>query len=194
MIAQITGANPALRRMLIKVIADVLAGSLWLLYRFLVWLSQQLFLDTAETTYLERQAAIDGINRQAATAAAGNVTFSGAPDGVTVPAGLLLSNADQTAQYTTQASGVIAGGTLTLAVLQTSGGVAGNLAEGAPVTLLVAVAGVQPTALVATGGLTGGLDTSRMPPFGPGHWTTGGGRRRAETQMTMCSGLARFLA
>src|SRR6476646_224996 len=104
LIAQITGANPALRRMLIKVIADVLAGSLWLLYRFLVWLSQQLFLDTAETTYLERQAAIDGINRQAATAAAGNVTFSGAPDGVPVPTGLLLSNADQTAQYTTQAS------------------------------------------------------------------------------------------
>ena len=63
--ARISGTNPRLRRMLVGVFGDTVAGGLWLLYRFLVWLSQQLFLDTAETVYLERQAAIDGISRLA---------------------------------------------------------------------------------------------------------------------------------
>jgi uncharacterized phage protein gp47/JayE len=159
LLARIKGGNPALRRMLIKVLADVTAGALYLLYRFLVILSQQLFLDSAEKVYLERQASNDGITRKGAAFAAGNVTFSGSPDNIPVPLGLLLQNDDATAQYVTQAAGVIAAGTLTVAVVATTGGVAGNASVGDQLTLMTAVAGIQPNAAVATGGLTGGLDT-----------------------------------
>ena len=178
-VSRITGTNPALRRMLVKIFADIVAGSLWLLYRFLIWLSQQLFLDTAETTYLERQAAIDGITRLGSSLAAGNAIFLGAPDGIVVPAGLLLENADGTAQYTTQIGGALAGGTVTLPVEATLGGAAGNVDPGATLTLMVAVAGVQPEATVDGAGLTGGLDSEsddslraraldhrRLPPQG----------------------------
>jgi uncharacterized phage protein gp47/JayE len=127
--ARISGTNPRLRRMLVGVFGDTVAGGLWLLYRFLVWLSQQLFLDTAETGYLERQAAIDGISRLASATAAGTATFLGAPDGIPVPAGLLLQNADASAQYMTQASGVLASGSVTLAVSAVAGGAAGNACD-----------------------------------------------------------------
>jgi uncharacterized phage protein gp47/JayE len=156
--ARIVGTDPRVRRMLTIVLAEVVAGGLWLLYRFLVRLSQQLFLDTAETSYLERQAAIDGIARLGSAMAGGNVTFRGSPDGIPVPAGLLLENQDASVQYVTQASESLAGGVVTLAVVAVAGGAAGNEDEGAPLTLMVAIAGVQPTALVATGGLTGGID------------------------------------
>src|SRR4029077_4346507 len=145
-VSRITGTNPALRRMLVKIFADIVAGSLWLLYRFLIWLSQQLFLDTAETTYLVRQAAIDGITRLGSSLAAGNAIFLGAPDGIVVPAGLLLENADGTAQYTTQIGGALAGGTVALPVEATLGGAAGNADPSAALTVMVAVAGVQPEA------------------------------------------------
>jgi uncharacterized phage protein gp47/JayE len=157
-ISRISGTNPRLRRMLVNVFGDTVAGGLWLLYRFLVRLSQQLFLDTAETVYLERQASIDGISRLASAPAAGTATFLGAPDGIPVPAGLLLQNADASAQYTTQVAGVLASGSVTLPVVAVAGGAAGNANAGDPLTLMVAIAGVQPTATVASGGLTGGLD------------------------------------
>ena len=157
-LARVAGTTPRLRRMLAGVLADVVAGGLWLLYRFLVRLSQQLFLDTAETDYLERQAAIDGIARLGSSPAAGTAVFLGSPDGIPIPAGLLLQNQSATAQYLTRASDALAGGTTTVAIEAVVGGVAGNALEGEPLTLMVAIAGVQPIALVGPGGLTGGVD------------------------------------
>lgn len=155
--ARIGGTAPALRRMVTRVLGDTFGGALFLQYRFLVNLSQQLFLDTATAEYLERNAGIYKITRKGAAAAAGNVTFSGT-SGLTVPAGLLLQNGDGSAQYATQSSGVLVSGAVTLPVIATTPGTVGNAVVGDALTILVAVAGVLPTAAVAAGDLTGGLD------------------------------------
>lgn len=125
-------------------------------YGYLDWLARQPFPDTAEAEYLARPARIWGISRKPAVAAAGTVTLQGTAGGV-LPAGQELRRDDGTL-YRVQADGRTVGTTVTASVIALAAGQGGNAAAGQSLTLTSPVAGLQPTAQVAGGGIVGGLD------------------------------------
>lgn len=151
---QLTGAM--LRRSVVQVMARVIAGAAHSLYGYLDFLSRQIFPDTSEAEYLERQANLFGITRNPATYAAGNVVVTGT-SGTLVPTGALLQRADGT-QYTTDADVTLSGGTGTVAVTATVAAAAGNADINTVLQFVSPVAGVDANATVTTGGLSAGDD------------------------------------
>ncbi|MGE0487323.1 MAG: baseplate J/gp47 family protein [Gammaproteobacteria bacterium] len=174
---RLPGTDARLRRSNLGVLSRVVAGAAHGLYGFLAWLARQLFADTSEVEFLERQADVYGIARKAAVAASGNVTLTGTT-GAVVPAGTVLQRSDG-ARFTTDAEVTLASGTATAAVTAEAGGLDGNTAAASALTLVSAIGGVNSTAAVAAGGLDGGTDTEsddalrarlldriRQPPHG----------------------------
>ncbi len=157
--ARLPGFDSTLARAVIGVVADVLAAGLFACYRALAYVARQLFIDSAEAPYLDRRAAEYGITRNQATGATGSVTVTFTQDAL-IPSGALLESSDQTQQYqTTTGTGFAGGGgTATITVAAITPGSAGNQVTGAPLTLMVAIAGVAPVATVTSPGLTGGTD------------------------------------
>lgn len=182
MAARLPGADLTLRRSALGVLSDVFAGGLYLEGRYLDGLAQRLFIDTCTGADLDRESAIRQIPRKAAEPAGGNVTFTGTTDSV-VPAGTLLLAGDGVSRFATQSTVTLASGAATAAVVQVGGSAAGNLPTGALLALSVAVAGVNPSAVVQSPGLSGGVDLEsddslrarllarlRLPPQGGAAW------------------------
>lgn len=151
---EVTG--PILRRAMADVLSAVWAGGVHTLHGYLEWLSRQLFGDTAEREALLRMAALYGITPTAATYASGNVTATGT-NGTVIPAETIL-RLDEASSYRVTTGQTIAAGTATLPVEAVLAGEDGNLAEAATLSFESPIAGVNSTATVATGGITGGND------------------------------------
>lgn len=154
--------GPLLRRAMVDVLAPVWAGAVHILYGFLDWLSRQLFADTAEREALLRQAALYGITPAAATFATGNVTATGT-NGSSILAETIL-RLDAVTAYRVVTGQVIASGTATLPVAAVLAGAAGNLPATTVLTFETPIVGVNATAIVATGDLTGGDDGDAGDP------------------------------
>lgn len=159
--ARIPGADLMLRVSVLGILARVWAGALALIWGFLgrYWV-KQFFIDSAESPYLERRVSPYGITPEGATPAAGNVVFGGT-NGIPIPAGTLIQTppgSSPTVLYATQVDVSIAGAFATVAVVATTGGLAGNQLAGAALPLYAGIAGIQPAASVDFGGLTGGTD------------------------------------
>lgn len=162
--ARIPGADLTPRRGVLPAIADTTADLSYDEILFLRWMLDQLFADTAELPYLIRTAAIVGIARKGASTSAGPVVFAGQP-GIDIPAGTPLQTTDGTAAFVTSSDLAIAAGasTGTVTVTSTTAGAIGNLDPGTTLNLAVGVAGIQATATVGAGGLTGGQDAETAP-------------------------------
>lgn len=145
-----------LRRSVVAVLSRVFAGAVHELHGFLEFLSRQVFPDTSELEFLERQGALYGITRKAATFAEGNVTFTGS-NGTLIPSATLLQRSDGL-RYATQADATIAAGTATAAVEAETAGEDSNADAGVSLSLVSPIIGVGSTATVAAGGLTLGSD------------------------------------
>ena len=145
-----------LRRSVVAVMARVWAGATHEVYGYLDFLSRQVFPDTSELEYLERQGSLYGINRKAATFAVGNVTFAGNNDTL-IPTGTLLQRSDGV-RYETQADATIVAGIATVAVEALTAGESSNAAAGVSLSLVSPIIGVSSSAAVAAGGLTLGSD------------------------------------
>ena len=150
------GTNSTLRVSAANILADGLAGVAHGVLRYFVNISRELFLATMDGAYLDRRGAIYNMPRLGATSAGGNMTFSGT-NGIPVPIYSMLLAQDGVTQISVQAAGTISGGAVTLPVLASPGS-AGNLAAGASAQFVVAIPGINPGGVVATGGLTGGTD------------------------------------
>lgn len=126
------------------------------LYLYLAWLANETMPDTAVDN-LPRFGTMWGIPQTQASAATGNVIFSGAA-GVDVPQGVQLVLNGQT--YSTAAAVAIgAGGTASVPVQAVVAGSAGNLAAGSVLTVVSATGlNIGTTATVDSNGLTGGAD------------------------------------
>lgn len=151
---EITG--PLVRRAMVDVLSKVFAGGVHGLYGNLDWLSRQLFGDTADRDQLLRAAALYGIKPDAATFATGSLTITGT-NGAAVLANAIYTLDDAT-RYIVTTGATIASGTGTVVVSAVLAGAAGNLVAGATVSLESSIPGINPTATVAAGGLTGGDD------------------------------------
>jgi len=176
--ARLPGADALLRQSNLSVIADVFAGISYLHYGYQVWLSQQLFPDTAESVFLDRWASIFGITRRPATAALGAIAVTGTP-GATVPAGAEWQRTDRVRYQTSSGATLGEDGTATVGVASETLGVVGDATVGASVASVGAIAGVNPQATVAAPGIGGGADEEtdeqlrtrlllriQMPPHG----------------------------
>lgn len=150
--------GPLMPRMVVKIIADVIAGAAHQLYGFIQWATRQLFPDTAEAEFLERWASIWGVQRNAATFSTGNITFTGTA-GNTIPSGTLLLRADGV-EFRTEDDATLSGSPATVTV-GVGAAVAGSHAAtpaGQTLTLVSPIAGVNATPTVAVGGIAGGAD------------------------------------
>jgi uncharacterized phage protein gp47/JayE len=154
--ARLPGVDAKLRRSNLNVLSRVHAGAVHGLYGYLDWLSRQVIYDTAEAEILDRWATIWlSQPRKAATPATGNVTFVGT-NGALVPSGTVLLSADGT-EYSTSSGGVISG-TATVAAVAYVAGVGGNADAGASLNMVLPISGINGTATIAAGGMTGGSD------------------------------------
>jgi len=146
-----------LRRADAEVLARVLAGAAHGLYGYIDWLSRQILPDTSESEWLERHASLwlrEG--RKPAAESTGEVSFTGV-SGSVVPSGTVLTTAAGV-QVATTAEVTLTAGTASAAAAAVDAGASGNLVAGAPLSLVSPITGVQSTATVASGGLTGGAN------------------------------------
>lgn len=89
-----------LRQSNLRVLPKVFAFAVHGLYAYIDWVVRQLFPDTAEKSFLERQASIQGIYRREATAATGTLTVTRTA-GATIPVGTVFVAADGETRFAT---------------------------------------------------------------------------------------------
>lgn len=161
---RLPGADTTLRRSNITVSADTMAGFVNGAYGYLDWIAKQLFLPTADSEYVLIQGAEYGMTPKGAAQAAGNGIFTGISGTTTIPAGFLWQDSLGN-EYAAQASVTLSGGTATVPIEAVEGGSAQNLAPGAPLTAVVALAGLNATGNVDGSGLSGGTDAETYQAF-----------------------------
>lgn len=141
----------------LSAIGHAVAGAAHGLYGYIDYIGQQMTPATAEGAWLEHWASLWKYARKPAATAGGTITLSGTT-GANVPSVLYLQSSDG-AMYATTAGGTIGGvGTLDVPVVANESGAAGNAAAGTALTLVSPAAGIDSSATVAAGGITGGRD------------------------------------
>lgn len=154
---RLKGASARLRRSNLNVFARIIAACAKSLYGFIAWCFKQLFPDSADEDSLRRQATLWLETPYLyATYAVGTVTATG-ETGAIIEADTVLVRADGE-QYTVDEGGVIADGSVTLAVTAMSVGTAGNTPAGTELTLVSPVDGIESVMTVGVDGLTGGTN------------------------------------
>lgn len=153
--AELPGADSALPQSNLRVVSDVLAGLAHGLYGNLAWIADQVIPDTAESAYLERWGDIFGVFRKPPVRAGGTVDMTGL-DGSVIPVGTELQSA-QGELFAVTAGATVVAGAATVTVESDQPGASGNLAAGATLSLVAAIAGVDADGMIAAD-LTGGAD------------------------------------
>jgi uncharacterized phage protein gp47/JayE len=145
------------RHSLVSVMAYVDAGLAHSLHGDLVFLSKQLFPDTAEGGYLRAHWS-SRVPPLYATAAAGDVEASGIA-GISVPAGVVFKSALGKRYFTDRAFNISADGKTLVNVKAENSGSDCNLKAGSELRIVSAVPpGIDLKAVVAGGGILGGID------------------------------------
>lgn len=176
--ANLKGSDAALWPNNVAVSAKVIAGAVWEPFRFLEYISRQIFAATADGPFLERHAYEYGMARLPATFAEGILILNGDP-GVAVPAGLIVERADGV-RYDVTTSGTTDGnGDVALGVRAQTAGKTGNAQAGVGLTLIEPFARINSAGEVGEQGIGLGADTEsdeslrarvlfrkRMPPHG----------------------------
>ena len=154
--------GPFLRRAMVDVLSAVWAGAVHTANGYLDWLSRQLFADIDDDDQLLRKAKLYGFAPIPAGFATGNVTATGT-NGSSILAGTIL-RLDSVTSYTVQTGQTVSGGTATLPVKAVLAGSAANVPAGTGLTFETPVSGVSSDAVVATGGITDGVEQESITP------------------------------
>ncbi|MDR5857246.1 baseplate J/gp47 family protein [Caballeronia sp. LZ062] len=153
------GADATLRFTVLKVIGKVQAGLSNLHMGYLDWIAKQSVPFTAEAEYLEGWAGLKKVYRKAASAAQLSAKFAGVA-GTPLSAGTSVVRSDGVT-YTTVSTATVDGtGTLSVTIVATAAGSAGNADAGTSLSLGTAVAGIQSTGSV-TGTVQSGADVEQ---------------------------------
>jgi uncharacterized phage protein gp47/JayE len=157
------GVDGLLQRAVLRVLAYAMAGLAYLHYAYQDWISRQAVPWTATDEWLSAWGALKGVLQKDATAASGQLTFSGTV-GTDIPPGTSISRSDGVA-YTSTADAVIgSGGTATVSITATVAGSAGNASSGTTFVLASPILGVLATG-TAAGPITGGADQETTAAF-----------------------------
>ncbi len=152
--SRLANADALLRRSTLGVVGRVFSGLARGLYGDIQYLADQLFVATAEKTYLERHASLKDLSRKLPAVATGNATATG-PEGTPIAAGTLSTRSDNQ-QFITTTAVTIGSAPTPVPVAATLGGTAGNTAAGSTLTFINPIAGVA--LAVDENGLAGGTD------------------------------------
>lgn len=156
--ANLPGADAALLRNNLRPTAQVLAGGLFQLERFIAWGVDQKFILTCAPEQLDRHGAEmkPPVPRKQAARAKGRVTVT-ASGAITLATGAVLTRSDGQS-FTVEAGIVLAGaGTSEIAVTAAVAGGDGNCAAGATLSAASGLSGPASFAVTA-GGIGGGAD------------------------------------
>lgn len=153
--ANLPGADALLRYTNLGVLAKVIAAAINGVFGYVDWVARQCTPFTATGEYLEAWAALKNVFRSAATAARGQLQFTGT-SGELIPAATPIVRADGRA-YVSTADATVIGGVATVTIVDTTPGAAGNSQSGTQFTLGVGIAGVTSTGAASTA-ITGGAD------------------------------------
>jgi uncharacterized phage protein gp47/JayE len=157
--ARVTDVNtPLLRRSVLRVLARVVAGAVYLLYGFLSWIKDQMFVSTADTDNLEIAGNEYGVSRKAPTYSKGSVDFVGC-----TPAGVITIGSELEAPdgqvYTVDDSVIVDGaGEATVDITAKIAGSDGDQAAGTVMTFVTPIAGISSSGTVDADLITDGLD------------------------------------
>lgn len=153
---RIIGGTSLLRRATLKIMARVLAGAVHLLYGYLDFQTDQLFISSADSEGLNRIADEYGIIRIAAAKATGEGQATGT-NGITIAEDTEL-RASSGQKYDTDADVTIAAGIATLVFTAQIAGIDGNDDPAISLTFTSPIIGVNATVTVGVDGITDGLD------------------------------------
>ena len=156
-VASRLGLSALLPRSVLAAISSAIAAVVHGLHGHLAWLAAQLFPQTAEAEGLLRWAELRGVSRMAATYALGNATLTGQPT-TTLAAGTLFLRVDGIGYETTALATIGGSGTVDVQIRATAAGEIGNSVVGTSLRAATSLPGFSSTAIVAAGGLVGGLD------------------------------------
>ncbi|MFW6086395.1 MAG: baseplate J/gp47 family protein [Myxococcota bacterium] len=150
--------DPFLKRSFEYALSFVVAGLTHGLYGYIDWLSRQAVPgpDADDDTNLRWASFLLKPSRVLGTKARGPATWEGT-DVAVLPAGTEAKLSDGT-RYTVDEDGTVSGGSVTVQVTARQPGEAGNVHEGATITLSSPVPGIESEGEVGSGGLTGGTD------------------------------------
>jgi len=154
--SRLFGNVALLRRAVLRILARVFAGAIHTSYGYLEYISRQIFVFTAEGSFLNWHGRQWGVNRRPASFAEGKVIFSGT-NGTLIPAGTSVQT-EAGIEYGTLLDAYIAGTTVIETVQAIEAGADGNLAVGQSVFLIEAIAGIDAEATV-TVEIEGGVDS-----------------------------------
>jgi len=157
---RLPASDPRLPANVINGLVVGMAGAINELHAHLDYNARQVVPDLADEENFALRAEWRGIPRLKVASAKGFVDFSGA-DGSTIPAGALLQRSDSV-RYTVDVGGTISAGTVSLAITAIAAGQAGNAAAGMALSLVSPIPGVNASALVDSGELTGGADIETL--------------------------------
>ncbi|MDR1836603.1 MAG: baseplate J/gp47 family protein [Treponema sp.] len=145
------------RHNLVSVMANVDAGISHLLQGDLVYLSKQIFPDTAEGEYL-RSHWSNTIPPLYAMAATGKVIVSG-NTGISVPAGIVFKSLSGKRYFTEKAYQIFSNGNVLVNVKAENAGLDSNLEAGSQLAIVSSIpAGIDSKAIVSEEGIFGGSD------------------------------------
>jgi len=157
------GTAAPLRRGVLKTLARVWAGAVYLLHLFLSWIYDQAFAHLANGDQLDRHGQEVGIYRKPATFAAGVVIFTGT-NGTTIPQGTLLQSTEDTpVEYQTTEVGTISAGSATVQVTAMDPGAAGNLDASSALELVSPISGVS--SVYTPEGISEGVEKEEDEPY-----------------------------
>lgn len=129
-----------LRQSNLRALPKVFAFAVHGLYAYIDWVVKQLFPDSAEKSFLERQASIQGIYRREATAATGTLTVTRTA-GATIPVGTVFVAADGETRFATTEEPEVDENEVPVQCMTT--GTGGNREAGETYTLVSPLSGVS---------------------------------------------------
>jgi len=156
--AKMGNTSNFLRRSTFRVMAQVMAGATHLLYGYLEYKADQMFVGTADTDNLEFLGGEYGISRTQAVEAEGVVRVTGTV-GIAIPIGTEFTRADEE-EYVSDADEEIgASGSVDVAVTAVTAGQSANEETGTELEFVSPIASVDSVVTVLSPGISGGADT-----------------------------------
>lgn len=148
--------DPRLHASLVNILLTAHSGAANELHGQISYAADEAFPQSCSEEILRRFRSTYNVTPIEADAATGNVTATG-DNGVEIPSGTEFVRGDGV-EYLSTGSVIVAGGTATVPVEAVVAAAAGNADTGTLVAFSQPIAGIDPTATVASPGLTGGRD------------------------------------
>ena len=160
LLSRIESSSTLLRRAVLKVISRVYAGAAHLLYGYLSYIKDQIFVSSSDEENLEIAGGELGIIKKAAEYAHGTVIATGT-SGVTIPAKAVIQFPDNQ-QYTVDSAAYITLGIAYLDITAVVPGIEGNQNNGMVGTFVSPIVGVNSSVTVDADGIIDGSDTESV--------------------------------